>query len=140
MCLVRNRTGTQPKGIDDLPAKRQDGKRTQVSKARQREIAIAALMMTSGHAEAAKRAGVSAQILRGWLREPAFIQQYRTAERNLIETVRARLRAGMVHSIRILQQIEDDSNAPHAARVAASSALLKYGLRSIRGADSSPRK
>ncbi|MGB8481737.1 MAG: hypothetical protein WCE63_23285 [Acidobacteriaceae bacterium] len=118
-----------------MPIERTNKKRTQPDKARRREIAIAALLMASGRAEAAKRARVSVSTLEMWLRDPAFIAEYHTAARNVMETVRARLRAEAVHAIRILQQIEDDLEAPHQARVSAASALLKYGLCSLRGAE-----
>lgn len=54
-------------------------------RSRRQEAAIAALLSTSTIGEAAKVAKVSERTLRTWLRDPAFLQEFRAVRARLVE-------------------------------------------------------
>jgi hypothetical protein len=105
-------------------------KHPQRGKSRLYELAIGALMMSSSIEGAAKLTGISSRTLQTWLQNPKFLAQYRAAKRTLVQVATARLRAGMIRSIRTLEEVQDDPDAPHAAKVTASRTILEFALRS----------
>ena len=103
---------------------RQDGK------ARLHEMAIAALMSESSIEAAAKRTGITGRTLQTWLTQPEFIAKWSAAKRSIVQAATVRLRAGCIHAIKTLEAVQDDKEAPHAARVTAARTILELALRS----------
>jgi transposase len=97
-------------------------------KSRKREQAIIALLNTRTIADAAQMAGVSLRTMKRWLADPEFKAQFERAKSELLRTATAKLRREASTCVEVLARIAQDEKAPPAARVSASTVILKFAL------------
>src|SRR5262245_34525881 len=95
------------------------------------ERALAALLSSSSHAEAAQRAGISESTLQRWLREPAFREEYRAARRALLEAAIGRLQSASGDAVQVLQDVLTDPQAGANARIRAACSILDYSVKAV---------
>lgn len=99
------------------------------SRAGKRELAIAALLTSRTHADAAQVAGIGLRTLQKWLTEPAFSEAYRQAKSELVTGTTAELRMNGTKAVATLSRIASDVEAPPAAQVSAARSILEYLFR-----------
>lgn len=80
---------------------------------------------------AAEAAGVAERTIYRWFEEPAFAEAYRKARRRAFAQAIALTNKYAPLAVQNLAKIANDPGAPHAARVSASSAILKFSRESI---------
>jgi hypothetical protein len=95
------------------------------------EAAVVALVNQPSVAKAAEACGVPERTLYRWLAEPAFSKAYRRARRLAFSHAIALSQRLAVLAVNVLGKVANDAGAPHAARVSASSAILKFSRESI---------
>lgn len=93
--------------------------------------AIAALAKGNSHQATAKSVGVSHRQLSRWKCDPVFQAALRTAQWQVFDVAIAETLGAMSVATRSLKQICEDTEAPHAARVAAARALLDVGIKAF---------
>jgi hypothetical protein len=93
------------------------------------ERAIAALLSEPTHALAAQKAGVSLSTIQRWLRQPAFMREYRRHRTSIVEAAVAKLQAGGDRAVSALLEALECDHAP--TRVRAACALLDYAMRGV---------
>lgn len=130
MCLAAHSIQVQRTSAEALEdaMRRQEPSQTG-GKARQREIAIGALLCLSNIRDAAEAAGISERTLQRWLSDPRFQAQYKAGKKSLVDKATDRLQAGTLRAVATLERIMDDGNAPAAARVNACRFVIEFGLR-----------
>src|SRR5215218_1802246 len=89
---------------------------------RREEAAIAALLACPTIEQAAERAGVGESTLRGWLRDPAFQQRYRSARRQVVEQAISGLQQATGEAVTALRR-NLTSGVP-ASEIASAKAIL----------------
>jgi DNA-binding MurR/RpiR family transcriptional regulator len=89
--------------------------------------ALLALLNEPTVLKAAQASGVGGRTLHRWIREPEFKRAYRES---FSQTVALLHRYGPL-AVATLAGVTQAKDAPHAAKVAASSAMLKHGRESI---------
>jgi len=103
------------------------------------EKALAALLSCGEVKAAAKKAGVGQTTLWRWLKEDAFIEEYRNGRRRLVETTVSRLSSDGVAASTALREIAEDKSAPASARVAAARAIIEHSIKGVEVLDLEPR-
>lgn len=97
----------------------------------QQENAILALLNQPTVAKAAEAAGAGERSLYRWMDEPVFSRAYRKARRQSFAQAIALTQRYAPMAVNNLAKISTDPSAGAAARVSASSALLKFSRESI---------
>ncbi len=95
------------------------------------EEGLTALLNHPTVRDAAKAVGVDERTLHRWLDEPAFARAYRKARRQAFSQAISITQRYAPLAVQTLAKISNDQSAPHAARVSASTALLKFSRESI---------
>jgi hypothetical protein len=95
------------------------------------ERAIGFLLAEPSVAKAAESAGVGERTLHRWMREPEFARAYRDARRNAFEQAVAMTQRYATLAVQALARIVADSKTSASARVAAASAILRFGREGI---------
>ncbi|MEZ6235635.1 MAG: hypothetical protein R3B68_15725 [Phycisphaerales bacterium] len=96
------------------------------------ERAIGALLVEPSVARAARAAGIGERTLHRWLRDDeAFLGAYRWARREAFGHAIGLTQRIAPHAVHTLASIMADGAAPYQARVAAATALLRFGRESI---------
>jgi hypothetical protein len=95
------------------------------------EEAITALLNCPSIKKAADQVGMSERQIYRWLDEPGFSKAYRTARRQAFSHAISLTQQYAPAAVATLTKISTDQTAPHAARVSASTALLKFSRESI---------
>jgi hypothetical protein len=99
---------------------------------RQKEAAIAALLVCSTVAEAAAQAQVGERTLHRWLNEDAAFQAlYRDARRAVMQQVIASLQVASTKAVQTLKEVMADQESPASARVSAARTTLELAIRGI---------
>jgi hypothetical protein len=93
------------------------------------EKAIAALLASPTHEEAAKAAGISSATLRRYLADPAFAREYRAARRWMVEVAVGRLQQAAVAAVGTLERNLTCGKA--ADEVRAAVAILAHAYRGV---------
>ncbi|MFN0010146.1 MAG: hypothetical protein ACKVS8_00730 [Phycisphaerales bacterium] len=96
-----------------------------------REKAILALLNEPTIARAAESAGVGQRTLYAWMKQPAFMRDYRFARREMFSHAISLTQRYAPMAVNTLAKIMGDATATHAARVSASAAILKFSRDSI---------
>jgi hypothetical protein len=94
-----------------------------------KEQAIAALLTHRNVEEAARAAGISANTLLRWSKEPEFDAAYREARHTAFEQSMARLQDAAGAAVTIVLKIMLDTNAPPGARLRAAELVLGRGAQ-----------
>ena len=95
------------------------------------ENAILALLAQTSVAKAAEACGVPERTLYNWLDDPHFERAYRKARKLAFRQAISLTQRYAPMAVQTLAKISTDQSAPHAARVSASTALLKFSRESI---------
>ena len=95
------------------------------------EDAIVALINHPTVRLAAEAVGVSEKTMYRWLGDPEFAREHRKARRLAFTQAITLTNKYAPMAVQTLAKIASDPSAPHAARVSASAALLKFSRESI---------
>lgn len=95
------------------------------------EKAITALLNEPTVAKAAALVDVGERTLHRWLDEPTFSREYRRARRQAFSHAASLTQRYAPLAVQSLAKVMMDVDAPYASRVAAASALLKFGRESL---------
>ncbi len=81
--------------------------------------------------QAAQACGMGERTLYNWMRQPAFARAYRAARRESFQHAVSLTQRYAALAVNTLAKLLTDPDAPHASRVAAATALLKFSRESI---------
>jgi hypothetical protein len=109
--------GLQPDEVDSLP----DNQRK----------ALAALLTSRTHKEAAGKCGLSESTLWRYLRDSAFAEHYRAARRVVVDQAVYTLQAEAADAAAVLREVSQDKQAPAAARVAAARVIVGLAFKGL---------
>ncbi len=95
------------------------------------ERAIVALLDAPTIAKAAEAIGVCERTLYRWLDDPDFAAAYRKARRQAFGVAIGLVQKYAPVAVNCLVRVTTDANAPASAKVAAATALLRFGREGI---------
>ncbi len=95
------------------------------------EQAIIALLNEHTIGKAAKVAGVNERTLYRWMRQPDFSSAFRQARRDAFSQAIALTQRYAPLAVNCLAKIMADPDAPASSKVAAATALLRFGKEGI---------
>ncbi|MGP1308868.1 MAG: hypothetical protein ACTS27_01570 [Phycisphaerales bacterium] len=95
------------------------------------ERAIACLLAEPSVAKAAESAGVGERTLHRWLREPLFAREYRAARRGAFDQAIGLTQRYGALAAQALARIVADPKSSASARVAAATAILRFGREGV---------
>ena len=95
------------------------------------ENAILALLAQPSVAKAAEACGVPERTLYNWLDDPHFDRAHRRARKLAFRQAIALSQRYAAMAVQTLAKVASDPNVPAAAKVSASTALLKFSRESI---------
>jgi hypothetical protein len=98
---------------------------------RNKEKAIAALLLKPSIPAAAKDVGIGERTLWRWLKDRNFKRAYKEARREVVRQAIAQVQAGLSKAVKTLKNIIDNENAPPSARVSAARVMIDMGLKAI---------
>lgn len=98
-------------------------------KRNKKEEALAALLTTGTHKEAAAKAGISARTLSAYLSDPEFRKKYETELTKITQNASVKLKKYMGEAVDVLHATATDQDTGATAKVAAARAILDYGLK-----------
>ena len=98
---------------------------------RNRERAIAALLIHPTMLAAAAAAGVGEVTLWRWLQIPEFKEQYRLARREAVSQAVGHLQGACSIAVLALTDVAQDVNCPAGARVSAARTVLELALKGV---------
>jgi hypothetical protein len=93
----------------------------------QRDKAIEALLTCATIKDAADKVGIGERTLRGWLKEPAFAEQYHAARRQVFDAALGRLQGAASSAVTTLFKNTHCENPSVETRAAV--AILELGLK-----------
>lgn len=94
-----------------------------------KERVLAAVLVCSTKAEAAREAGVSVRTLQSYFNDPEFQERYKQAFHDVVEAATRDAQKAISPAIRCLRDIVENEDESAAARVQAARSLLDYSLR-----------
>jgi hypothetical protein len=95
------------------------------------EEAIVALLNCPTVKKAAEQVDINERTLHRWMDEDDFSRAWRKARRQAFSHAISLTQQYAPMAVATLTRIANDQNAPHSARVSASTALLKFSRESI---------
>ena len=95
----------------------------------QKQKCIVALLTNKSKAAAASAVGISTRTLQRYFEDPVFLQAYRNAFTDLIDSATRRGQQIISPAFDTLEEIMRDTEITPAARVSAARAALEYTLR-----------
>lgn len=107
----------EPDEIDSLPENQR--------------AALAALLTSRTHKEAAGKCGLSESTLWRYLRDPPFAEHYRRARRVVVDQAVYTLQAEASDAAAVLRDVAQDKQAPPAARVAAARVIVGLAFKGL---------
>jgi hypothetical protein len=96
---------------------------------RTQELAIAALLSCRTIKAAAKRCGIDESSLRGWLRLPEFVAEYRAARREIVDSAICRIQAATDKAVRTLERNLKGKRPSDEIR--AATVLLEFAVKAV---------
>ena len=93
--------------------------------------ALAALLTSRTHKEAAEKCGLSESTICRYLRDPAFAEHYRAARRVVVDQAVHTLQAEASDAAAVLRDVAQDKQAPPAARVAAARVIIGLAFKGL---------
>ncbi|MBR2310509.1 MAG: hypothetical protein IKA47_08275 [Oscillospiraceae bacterium] len=103
------------------------------------EQSLIALLENPTISAAAKACGLSEATLYRRLSDPVFKAEYTARRRQILEAACGSLQGRIGEAVEALSEIMNDGEAPKAARVQASRAILEYGIKTVETLDILPR-
>jgi len=98
---------------------------------RKKEQAIAALLVHRSIEEAARAAGIGANTLLRWMKEPEFDEAYRRARRDAFGQGTARLQQAAGAAVSSVLKIMVDQHTPASTKLRAADLVLSHGAKAI---------
>ena len=95
------------------------------------EKAIAALINETSVAAAAEASGIGQRTIHTWLKDEAFVAEYRRCRRDAFTQAIALTQRYASLAVATLARVMSDPAAPHTARVSAAVAMLRFGREGI---------
>ena len=95
------------------------------------EEALIALLNQPTIKHAAQATGIGESTIHRWLDDPTFAAAYRRARRQAFNVAVGLTQKYSSLAIQTLAKIMTDASAPHSAKVAAATAMLKFSRDSI---------
>lgn len=95
------------------------------------EKAIAALLTEPTVVKAAESIKVGERTIRRWLAEPEFDRAYKAARRSAFDVAVGLTQKYAGLAVHTLAKILADNSAPHAAKVSAAVAMLKFAREAL---------
>lgn len=92
---------------------------------------IASLISHSSIKDAAEASRVSETTIWRYMQDAAFMEQYRTARRQVVEHAIVKLQHASGAAAKVLLEVAEDITAPSSARVSAARVILEQALHSI---------
>jgi hypothetical protein len=99
--------------------------------ARNKEKAIAGLILKPSISEAAKYAGMGERTLLRWLKDDDFQKSYRDARYHLVQHALTQIQDATQDAARTLRSILNDKVAPASVRVRAASIILDNAIKGV---------
>lgn len=99
-----------------------------MSKLKNQEKAISALLATDTVKKAATECGLSVETLHRYLRDPEFLKEYRLHRRSLLEASMARLQSASDQAVHTLRRNMDAKNRP-ADQIRAAQLVLENSVK-----------
>ncbi len=99
--------------------------------ARNKEKAIAGLILKPSISEAAKYTGIGERTLLRWLKDDDFQKSYRDARFHLVQHALTQIQGATKDAVQVLKKIANNKKAPDSVRVRAASVILSYAVKSI---------
>jgi hypothetical protein len=93
--------------------------------------AIAALMSEPNVRKACEVAGIPERTVYKWLKDRAFVEEYRAARRIAVQAAIGRLQQVSGAAVAVLVNIMADSHKPAPARIAAASKVLDLAIKAV---------
>ena len=93
--------------------------------------ALAALLTSRTHKEAAGKCGLSEATIWRYLRDPTFAEHYRAARRVVVDQAVYTLQAEASDAAAVLRDVAHDKQAPAAARVAAARVIVGLAFKGL---------
>lgn len=93
--------------------------------------ALAALLTSRTHKEAAEKCGLSESTIWRYLRDPPFAEHYRAARRVVVDQAVYTLQAEASDAAAVLRDVSQDKQAPPAARVAAARVIVGLAFKGL---------
>jgi hypothetical protein len=126
--------GGQPaaaEGVDEAGALATEETSGEGELSPRQERAIAALMTEQTILRAAQVAGVGERTLHKWLDRPNFAAEYRRVRREAFRQAVGMSQRFASAAVATLAKVMADPQSPYSAKVAAATALLKFGREGI---------
>jgi hypothetical protein len=98
---------------------------------RNREKAIAGLILKSSISEAAQYAGIGERTLLRWLKDDDFKKAYCEARYHLVQHALTQIQGATKDAVQVLKKIANNKKAPDSVRLRAASVILSYAVKSI---------
>jgi hypothetical protein len=98
---------------------------------RNREKAIAGLILKSSILQAAQYAGIGERTLLRWLKDDDFKNAFREARYHFVQHALTQIQGATKDAVQVLKKIANNKKAPDSVRVRAASVILSYAVKSI---------
>lgn len=114
-----------------------DEQRTKVSEAtslgltEKEEAVLAALLSSPTIKQAAAQCKVSETTIWRYLQNPAFMEEYRSARRRVVEHAVCKLQQDAGAATAVLLEVAKDKDATASARISAARIILEQSIRAI---------
>jgi hypothetical protein len=95
------------------------------------KLAIDSLLVEPTIAKAAAAASVSERTLYRWLEDPGFVEEYNRHKRRLFGHGMAHVQRFSLLAAQTLAKVAADPNSPAHSKVAAATALLRFGREGV---------
>jgi hypothetical protein len=93
--------------------------------------ALGALLNETTVRKAAAASGVPERTLYAWLKDPAFLEEYRAARRAAVQQATARLQQASTAAVNVLLMTMARDTTPAAVRVTAARVILEFAIQSV---------
>ena len=94
-----------------------------------KQKALAALLSQPTHKQAAAVAGISERLLRDYLSDPEFKQEYRSRLDQILNEATQTAKRAMTPAVQTLVEICTDTKRSDTVRIAAARSIIDAGLR-----------
>lgn len=94
-----------------------------------KEKALSALLVSRTRAEAAQAAGIGESTLRGYMRDPEFLERYKRAFGEMVADATRQAQQTLSPALSVLKEIMMDRDEQASARITAARSVLEYSLK-----------
>jgi hypothetical protein len=98
---------------------------------RNKEAAIAALLVHRNIEDAARAVGIGTQTLLRWLKIPEFVKEYRRARWEVVQQTIARMQQATGAAGTVILKLMTDPNVPAAVKLRAAECVFDHAMKGI---------